>query len=136
MNNLSSSISTIVMFVVLIALMYFMMIKPQKKQQQQHQKMLSELKPGDEITTIGGLHAVVSEIDTEKALKQKKQLNQNPSNSWLLKDLVLSEGEVFLSCFLWIVPLVNDTVKCFFTIILTVKNFCSVFLDNAYFLTL
>ena len=56
------------MFVVLIALMYFMMIKPQKKQQQQHQKMLSELKPGDEITTIGGLHAVVSEIDTEKAL--------------------------------------------------------------------
>ena len=48
------------MFVVLIALMYFMMIK--------HQKMLSELKPGDEITTIGGLHAVVSEIDTEKAL--------------------------------------------------------------------
>ena len=54
------------MFVVLIALMYFMMIKPQKKQQQQHQKMLSELKPGDEITTIGGLHAVVSEIDTEK----------------------------------------------------------------------
>ena len=65
---MSSSISTIVMFVVLIALMYFMMIKPQKKQQQQHQKMLSELKPGDEITTIGGLHAVVSEIDTEKAL--------------------------------------------------------------------
>ena len=58
---MSSSISTIVMFVVLIALMYFMMIKPQKKQQQQHQKMLSELKPGDEITTIGGLHAVVSE---------------------------------------------------------------------------
>lgn len=65
---MSSSISTIVMFVVLIVLMYFMMIKPQKKQQQQHQKMLSELKPGDEITTIGGLHAVVSEIDTEKAL--------------------------------------------------------------------
>lgn len=65
---MGSSISTIIMFVVLIALMYFMMIKPQKKQQQEHQKMLSELKSGDEITTIGGLHAVVSEIDDEKKL--------------------------------------------------------------------
>lgn len=50
----------------MIALMYFMMIRPQKKQQQQHQEMMNALKPGDEIVTIGGLHGVVSEVNTDK----------------------------------------------------------------------
>ncbi|SEM53588.1 protein translocase subunit yajC [Ligilactobacillus sp. WC1T17] len=63
---MNSGMSTIVMFVVLIGIMYFMMIRPQKKQQDAHQKMLSSLKHGDEVITIGGLHAVVDSVNDEK----------------------------------------------------------------------
>lgn len=54
------------MIILLIALMYFFMIRPQQKQRRQHADMMSKLKPGDQVVTIGRLHGVVSEVD-EKA---------------------------------------------------------------------
>ena len=59
----NSAISTIIMFAALIALMYFMMIRPQKKQQQKRQEMLSNLKKGDEVITLGRLHGVIDSIN-------------------------------------------------------------------------
>ncbi len=45
------------------------MIRPQRKQQQQHQQMLSKIKRGDKVTTIGRLHGVVDEVnETEKTV--------------------------------------------------------------------
>ncbi|KRN59406.1 preprotein translocase, yajc subunit [Limosilactobacillus secaliphilus] len=54
------------MILLLIALMYFFMIRPQQKQRRQHADMMSKLKPGDEVVTIGRLHGVVNEVN-EKA---------------------------------------------------------------------
>lgn len=54
------------MIILLIALMYFFMIRPQQKQRRQHADMMSKLKPGDEVVTIGRLHGVVNEVN-EKA---------------------------------------------------------------------
>ena len=51
------------MIVVMFAFFYFFMMRPQKKQQQQRQEMLSGLKKGDKIITIGGLHGVIDKID-------------------------------------------------------------------------
>lgn len=59
----SSTVSTIIMFGALIALMYFMMIRPQKKQQQKRLEMLSKLKKGDEVITLGRLHGVIDSIN-------------------------------------------------------------------------
>lgn len=42
-------------FLIVIVLMYFLMIRPQKKKQQAEQKMRSNVRVGDEITTIGGI---------------------------------------------------------------------------------
>lgn len=50
----------------MVALMYFFMIRPQQKQQKKHQSMMSQLKPGDHVVTIGRLHGVVAEIDQQK----------------------------------------------------------------------
>ncbi len=55
----------IIMMVVLFAFMYFGMMRPQKKQQQKRQEMLSGVKKGDKIITIGGLHGMVDSIDQE-----------------------------------------------------------------------
>ena len=50
----------------MVALMYFFMIRPQQKQQKKHQSMMSQLKSGDHVVTIGRLHGVVAEIDQQK----------------------------------------------------------------------
>ena len=51
------------LFVVLMfAAMYFLMIAPQRKRQKQHQKMLSELKTGDKVLTIGGMIGTISNV--------------------------------------------------------------------------
>lgn len=55
----------LLMIILLVALFYFMLIRPQKKQQQKHQDMMSALKPGDEVVTIGRLHGVVDEVNNE-----------------------------------------------------------------------
>jgi preprotein translocase subunit YajC len=46
---------------VLIALIFYMfMIRPQNKKQKEMERMLSELKKGDKVVTIGGIHGTVS----------------------------------------------------------------------------
>ncbi len=48
--------------VVFIAAMYFLMIAPNQKKQKAWQKMLSDLKSGDKVTTSGGLRGVVLQV--------------------------------------------------------------------------
>lgn len=55
-------------FIVLMGIMYFLMIRPQKKQQETKLNMLNNLKPGDHIITIGGLHGVVDEVNHTKGI--------------------------------------------------------------------
>ena len=55
----------LVLIVLLFAVMYFMMIRPQQKRRREAQAMQSALGPGDEIVTIGGLHATVVAVDDD-----------------------------------------------------------------------
>jgi len=43
------------------------MSRSQKKQQQERKNLLENMKAGDEVVTIGGLHGVLSEVNTEKS---------------------------------------------------------------------
>ena len=49
----------LLLIVLLFAAMYFMMIRPQQKRRREAERMQSSLAAGDEIVTIGGLHATV-----------------------------------------------------------------------------
>lgn len=49
-------------FIVIMGLMYLLMIRPQQKKAKETQNMLSSLKKGDSIVTIGGLHGIVDEV--------------------------------------------------------------------------
>ena len=49
---------------VLFGVMYFILIRPQKKQAKKTQDMLSQIKSGDKVVTIGGLHGIVEEINS------------------------------------------------------------------------
>lgn len=48
----------VLMFVVL----YFLLIRPQQKRQKTRNMMLGNLKKGDKVVTIGGLHGTILEI--------------------------------------------------------------------------
>lgn len=64
MQGLGSIIPLILMFV----LFYFLLIRPQQKRTKAVQNMQNELKKGDKIVTIGGLHGFVDSIDENKAV--------------------------------------------------------------------
>jgi len=46
----------------MFAVFYFLLIRPQQKKQKQRNLMLSQLKKGDKVTTIGGLHGTIVEL--------------------------------------------------------------------------
>ncbi|WP_373563508.1 preprotein translocase subunit YajC [Bombilactobacillus bombi] len=55
--------------IVFFALMYFTMYRPQKKQQQKRQEMLNQIKVGDPVVTIGGLHGNIDSLnDADKTV--------------------------------------------------------------------
>ncbi|MEU4215929.1 preprotein translocase subunit YajC [Actinoplanes sp. NPDC026623] len=55
----------LLLIVLLFGVMYFMMIRPQQKRRREAQQMQSALGPGDEVVTIGGLHATVVSVDDD-----------------------------------------------------------------------
>ncbi|MDR2796395.1 MAG: preprotein translocase subunit YajC [Spirochaetaceae bacterium] len=57
-------------FILIIAIFYFLIIRPQNKKQKETQKMLSDLKKGDKVVTIGGVHGTIASIkDNSVVLK-------------------------------------------------------------------
>jgi preprotein translocase subunit YajC len=50
---------------VLVAIMYFVMIRPQQKQAKAHKDLLSGLKKGDEVVTMGGILGKISVVSEQ-----------------------------------------------------------------------
>lgn len=46
-------------FVVIIAVFYLLLIRPNQNKQKKWQQMLNELKPGDKVTTTGGIRGTI-----------------------------------------------------------------------------
>jgi preprotein translocase subunit YajC len=55
-------ITTLIPFALIIVIFYFFIIRPQNKKQKDTQRMLSALKKGDRVVTIGGLHGVIQNV--------------------------------------------------------------------------
>jgi len=57
-----SMYSTIIMFVIIIAIFYLLIIRPQSKKRKETERMLSALKKGDRIVTIGGIYGTIQTV--------------------------------------------------------------------------
>ena len=66
---------TFLPFVLIIAVFYLMLVRPNQKKQKQWQEMLSSLKPGDRITTTGGMRGTIMSIKEDAV-----QLRVPPDN--------------------------------------------------------
>jgi preprotein translocase subunit YajC len=53
---------TMLLPLLLIPVLYLVMIRPQQKRQKQWQSMLSSVKPGDKVTTSGGVRGTILSI--------------------------------------------------------------------------
>jgi preprotein translocase subunit YajC len=53
---------TFLPFLLIIAVFYLMLVRPNQKKQKVWQDMLASLKPGDRITTTGGMRGTVLSI--------------------------------------------------------------------------
>ena len=49
--------------VILVLFFYFLLYRPQKQAQKKRDAMLSALKVGDEIITLGGMHGKITVLD-------------------------------------------------------------------------
>jgi preprotein translocase subunit YajC len=57
-----SGLMTFLPFIAIIAIFYLLIIRPQNKKQKETQKMLSALKKGDRVVTIGGIHGTITSV--------------------------------------------------------------------------
>ena len=55
-------------FLLIIVVFYFLLIRPNQNKQKQWQSMLSALKPGDKITTTGGIRGTVMSLKDDSVL--------------------------------------------------------------------
>ena len=65
MNAVIANLLPIVLFFVFF---YFLLIRPQQKRQRAIQQMQANLKKGDKIITIGGLHGIIDSVDEDKII--------------------------------------------------------------------
>lgn len=53
------------MMVLMFGILYFFMIRPQQKKAKDQKKFVEEIKKGDYVVTIGGMHGRVAEIEDD-----------------------------------------------------------------------
>ncbi len=59
---------TLIYLVVMIAIFYFLLIRPQKKREKQTRIMLNDMRPGDEVITIGGVMGNIVSIKEDRVV--------------------------------------------------------------------
>ena len=58
-----SNYSMLIMLGLMFVIMYFFMIRPQQKKAKDQKKFIEEVKKGDQVVTIGGIHGRVAELE-------------------------------------------------------------------------
>ena len=90
LNSAGSGVEQLLFFGLIFAIMYFFMIRPQIKKQKRENKFRSELKKGDKVITVGGIHGriinvkdsfVVIENDGVKLKVERSAISMNQVSS-------------------------------------------------------
>lgn len=82
----STWMSLLPLFLILIVF-YFFFIRPQTKKNKDQKKFRAELKKGDKVVTIGGLHGKIAEIkETTVILEIGSQIKATVEKSAIVMD--------------------------------------------------
>jgi preprotein translocase subunit YajC len=61
-------VTTFVTFGLVFVIFYFLIIRPQNKKQKEARQMLSALKKGDRVATIGGIRGIVHSVKDDSVV--------------------------------------------------------------------
>ena len=101
-----SPVAAILQMVLPLVLMglvfYFMLIRPQRKKDKKVKEMLDNLKPGDRITTIGGIYGTIVSLKDDTITLAIGQKNAQPTEMtvarWAIRQVeevsVENDGEI------------------------------------------
>jgi len=64
----SGGIGSLLPIVLIVFVFYFFMIRPQIKKQKEEEGFRSEMKKGDRVVTIGGIHGKINAIKESKII--------------------------------------------------------------------
>lgn len=59
---------TLILIGGFVIIFYFFMIRPQQKKQKDQKKFIEDIKKGDMVVTMGGIHGKVAAIDNDTVL--------------------------------------------------------------------
>lgn len=65
---MSAAIVNLLPIILFFVIFYFLVIRPQQKRQRAIQQMQANLKKGDKIITIGGLHGIIDSVNEDKVV--------------------------------------------------------------------
>lgn len=66
---MQGGIAQFIPLIIVFGIMYFLLIRPQQQKMKQHQKMIEELRRGDQIVTQGGIIGKVTKVIDEKEVE-------------------------------------------------------------------
>ncbi|WP_316571884.1 preprotein translocase subunit YajC [Neobacillus sp. YIM B06451] len=84
-------LGTVGPLILMFVLFYFLLIRPQQKRQKAVQQMQSELKKGDRVVTIGGLHGFVDSLDEDKVVIRCGDGSRLTYDRAAIRDVVAAE---------------------------------------------
>lgn len=80
-------ISMLLMMGMVVVVFYFFMIRPQMKKRKELVKFRSELKKGDKILTIGGIHGKIADIKEDSiVIETEGQMRLKVDKNAIIKD--------------------------------------------------
>jgi len=59
-------IAQLLPLIFIIVIFYFLLIRPQQQRQKQQRDLLSSLQKGDEVTTIGGIKGIITQVKEDE----------------------------------------------------------------------
>lgn len=77
-------------FVLFIGIFYVFIIMPRKKQEKKHQDMVSGLKRGEKVVTIGGIKGEIAKVKEETVMLK---VSENVEIEMLKKAIAYKDGE-------------------------------------------
>ena len=60
--------SSLIILLAMFVLLWAVLIRPQRMKQRVQQQMLSQIDPGDEVLTVGGIYGIVVEVEDDDDL--------------------------------------------------------------------
>lgn len=67
-SSSGSGYTTIIFFLLFFVILYFFMIRPQAKKAKDQKNFVNEIKAGDKVVTIGGVHGKILKVDDDTYL--------------------------------------------------------------------